>query len=240
MQQIPLDNLAGFRRRFRITPEPDRVCCELEDDYHSMRVTVCHDGVNAIAIDPHMRRAPWTTCPGAEEELRATFTGLPLSEFGARGAQKSNCTHLYDLVQLAAAHAFDSEPRVYDVLVSDPLDGRRWAELRRDGDVTLSWMEEEFNILEPEELAGTSLWDLRSWMVEQEPTLREAAKLLRWANIMANGRLIPIEEQSDASKMPPNCYTFQPERAVVAKRIGEIKDFSVGAAEPLAGYRAFA
>lgn len=240
MQKIPLDNLAGFRRRFRITPEPERVCCELEDDYHCMRVTLWHDGVNATVIDPHMRRAPWTTCPGAEEELKATFTGIPLGEFAARGAQKANCTHLYDLAQLAAAHAFDKEPRIYDIRVSDPLEGRRRAELRRDGQVLLSWVEADFQVVEPEAMAGLSLWDLRSWMKAQEPALREAAKLLRWANIIANGRSIPIEQQSDASRMPPNCYTFQPERAAVAERIGEIRDFSEEAAEPLAGYRAFA
>lgn len=70
--------------------------------------------------------------------------------------------------------------------------------------------------------------------------MREAARLLRWGNMLANGRTIPLSDQSDATKMPPNCYTFQPERAQVAQRVGDIKNFGPGGEEPLACYEAFA
>lgn len=234
-----LDRLPGFRRRFRITPESGRVCCEVEDDYHCMSVTVVHDGQCATGIEPVMRRAPWTTCPGAVEVLQETFTGVRLAEFASRGARKANCTHLHDLAQLAAAHAFDETASVYDILVSDPVDGRRQAELRRDGRTVLAWVEAGSEILEPAELAGTSLWELQHWIASQDPAMAEAARILRWGNLIANGRQIPIEQQSDASRMPPNCYTFQPDRAAVAVRVGEIHDFSRGTARPLDGYRAF-
>jgi hypothetical protein len=52
--------------------------------------------------------------------------------------------------------------------------------------------------------------------------------------MIANGRTIPLERQSDASRMPVgNCYTFQPQVRAAARRIGEIRDFSRGPSQPL-------
>jgi hypothetical protein len=52
--------------------------------------------------------------------------------------------------------------------------------------------------------------------------------------MIANGRTIPLEKQSDARRMPVgNCYTFQPHLVTEAKRIGEIRDFSNGTTQPL-------
>lgn len=231
----PLDQLPGFRRRFRITPSPGRVVCELEDDFHCMTVIVDHDGVVATAIEPVMKRAPWSTCPGAVQQLKQTFTGIALKDFSMRGEKKINCTHLHDLAILAAEHAFESKPTVFDILVSDPLEGKRYAELRRDGVAVLSWVEANFKLVEPPAAAGLALHALRTWIDTLDPTLQKAAKMLQWSNMIASGRIIPAEQQSDASKMPPNCYTFQPERAVSARRVGLIRDFSKEGAEPLDG-----
>jgi hypothetical protein len=57
--------------------------------------------------------------------------------------------------------------------------------------------------------------------------------VLRWGAIIAHGRAIPLANQSDAAKMPPTCFTFQPQNKVKAVRIGEIRDFSRGTAAPL-------
>src|ERR1700741_776088 len=118
MPTLPaLDELPGYRRRLRVTPMVDRVRTELEDDYHCMSVTVIHDGTQAIALEPVMDRAPWTTCPGAIAILKQTFTGVALNAFAQRGEKRANCTHLHDLAVLAAAHAFDKHALVYDILV---------------------------------------------------------------------------------------------------------------------------
>jgi hypothetical protein len=228
-----LDTLPGFRRRFRVTPARDRVRAEVEDDYHHMVVVVHHQSGIATAIEPTMVRAPWTTCPGAIEQLRRTFTQIPLSAFAARGERPTNCTHLHDLAMLAAAHADDAAQLVYDVLVSDPVEGRRYAELRRNGVADLRWSLDGFQIAEPAELAGMTLDKLGKWMDGLEPAGREAARILRWGAIIAHGRAIPIERQSDASRFPANCHTFQPENAVRARRVGEIRDFSAGPEQPL-------
>ncbi len=237
---LSLETLPGFRRRFRITPQASRVCCEVEDDYHCMSVVVHHDGQRATDVEGNMRRAPWTTCSGAEQVLRDTFTGVALSAFVTRGEKKSNCTHLHDLALLAANHAFDSEPTVYDILVSDPVDGRRRAALYGSDQCLVSWEEADFRIAVPEELAGTALTEMGPWIESLEPRMQEAARLLRWGNILANGRSIPIEQQSDATRMPPNCYTFQPERAGQAERVGRVHDFSRESLDPLANYDPFA
>ena len=60
-----------------------------------------------------------------------------------------------------------------------------------------------------------------------------AARLLRWGAILAHGRQIPLERQSDPRRMPPNCYTFQPQRLAQVQRIVAIRDFSRGGAQPL-------
>jgi hypothetical protein len=233
MASARLEDLSGFRRRFRISPGEASVCCDVEDDYHCMSVVIRHDGTAATSVEARMHRAPWTTCPGAEAKLCETFTGLALRAFANRGEKTANCTHLYDLAVLAANHALDDQPTVYDILVSDPVDGMRRAELRKDGRKMMGWAEAGLIILEPDELAGTPLFEMQSWIQSLEPALQEAARLLRWGNLLANGRSIPIEQQSDATRMPANCYTFQPERREQARRVGEVRDFSRGVEQPL-------
>lgn len=228
VKQVP-----GFRRRFRITPGAGLVCSEVEDDYHCMRVTLHHDGVTVTAVEAVMERAPWTTCPGAQQQLIDTFTGQPLGSFSERGDKFSNCTHLYDLALLAADHALDQQVLEYDILISDPIEGMRYAEIRAQENVLLSWSEKDFHLVGPEELSGIRLDKLGGWIRTLTPDNQEAAKLLRWGNMIANGRSIPLSEQSDATRMPPNCYTFQPQRAVEARRVGVIYDFSNGTREPL-------
>ncbi len=230
-----LDNLPGFRRRIRITPTPGQVICEVEDDIHCMAVTLYHDGATAINVEADMRRVPWTTCPGAEQQLTETFSGVALADFPRRGGKKANCTHLYDLAQLAASHAGDQAISVYDILVSDTTaDGKNIAELRLDNQRIVNFVEDNFFFAEPEELAGMPLLgNMEPWLSAQSPRVQEAAKLLRWSMVIAHGRSMPLEQQSDATKMPPNCFTFQPERAVVAVRVGKTKDFSDGRSQPL-------
>jgi hypothetical protein len=234
MEAPPIDEMPGFRRRFKVTPAARWVRSEVEDDYHHMSVTIRHDGRLATSIEPVMLRAPWTTCPGAVAQLASTFTGVALDAFAGRGEKQANCTHLHDLALLAAAHACDREPLLFDILVSDPVDGKRRAELRRNGLSILSWTETRFRIVEPAELAGITLDKMRPWIDSLEPQRQEAVRLLRWGNMIANGRTIPLEKQSDASRMPSgSCYTFQPHRAVDARRVGVIRDFSNGTAQLL-------
>jgi hypothetical protein len=234
MQLTPLDQLPGFRRRFRITPRIGCVRSEVEDDYHHMAVTVHHDGKIAAAVEPQMQRAPWTTCPGAVAKLQETFAGVALAAFAARGEKRENCTHLYDLAILAAAHALDGDALVYDILVSDPADGQRRVELRRNGAAVLGWVDAKGKIVSPAELAGVALDKMRPWIDSLDAPQREAARLLQWGSMIAHGRGRPLENQSDAARLGVGmCYTFQPQRVASAQRIGIIRDFSHGTVQPL-------
>ena len=234
-QAIPLDRLPGFRRRLRVTPWAGSVCSELEDDYHRMSVTLNHDGRTVRHIEPVMQRVPWTICPGAAAQLQRTFTGVALADFAARGEKRENCTHLHDLAILAAAHAFDGAPLVYDILVSDPIAGRRRAEMRRNGATMLAWSDEKNRIVEPAELAGVTLDKLRPWIDSLPAEQRESARLLQWGAIIANGRSRSLDQQSDASALGVGrCYTFQAHRVAAAERIGDIRDFSQGTTQLLA------
>ncbi|CAN7540559.1 DUF2889 domain-containing protein [Phenylobacterium sp. LjRoot225] len=231
---VALDDLPGYRRRFRVTAGPGWVRSDLEDDYHHMHVTLRHQGGVVTAVEPVMVRAPWTTCPGAVERLKATFTGAPLADVPGRNSDKAtNCTHLHDLATLAATHAFDREPLTYDILTSDPVDGRRRIELRRNGEPVMTWVEQDGRLAEPAAASGLTLLQLRPFIESLDAEGQERARILRWGAIVAHGRAIPLENQSDATRMPPTCFTFQPENKVKAARVGEIRDFSKGTLKPL-------
>lgn len=233
MEQLDLDRLPGFRRRFLVTPFAGQVIAAVEDDYHSMAVILRHDGEQVTQADSIMERVPWTTCPGAPAVLKATFEGVALSEVAARGEKRTNCTHLHDLAVLAAAHVRDNAPTRYEILACDPVDGLSVAEIRRDGTPLLRIAHRAHVMTEPVEVEGLSLMKLRGWIDGLEEPRREAARLLQWGAILANGRSIPMERQSNASRVPPNCYTFQPGQKERAVRVGRIFDFSGGGIAPL-------
>lgn len=235
------DELPGYRRRIRVEPRQGKVLAMLEDDIHCMAVTLEHDGKRVLSVEPVTERMPWNTCPGAAGKLIETFTGQPLEEVTARREKKQNCTHLHDLAVLAAAHAGDSSGFAYDICASDPVDGVRILEIRRDGDLLHRWIERNGTLVEPEAVIGLTLMNMRDWIASLEGAEQEAARLLQWGSLVAHGRTMSLEEQSKASELPPNCYTFQPERAIHADRIGDRFDFSNGnfsddTRVPLAGF----
>lgn len=231
----PIDRQPGFRRRLRIVPGEGAVVSALEDDFHCMAVALRHDGIRIRAVEPEMERWPWTTCPGAIEVLRETFTGLPLAEARVPARKAFNCTHLYDLAVLGAAHALDERPLTYDVLVSDPVEGRSRSQLWRDGAVLLDWHLRDDLILGPPEVAGTHLMRLRDWIAALPVDLAEGARLLQWCSLVAHGRTIPPERQREATQMPPNCHTFQPEQAAHSCRTERKLDFTKAGRAPDAG-----
>lgn len=229
----PVDTRPGFRRRVVVRSEPSAVAAMLEDDIHCLAVILRHDGTRVTAIEPSFPRAPWSTCPGAIDKLVETFAGLPLAEVTARRDKKQNCTHLHDMAVLAAAHAHETGEFAYDILVTDPAGGIRSLELRRDGALLHAWTEQDGVFTAPPEISGKALFSLRDWIGTLPGSVQEAARLLQWSSMVAMGRIMPMEQQSDASAMPPNCFTFQPEQAARAERHGLRRDFSDGSEVPL-------
>ena len=227
------DNIPGYRRSIVITPAPGRVEIGLEDDFHHMRVALAHAAGVVTGVEADVIRAPWTTCPGAAMRLKQTFTGQRLDSFRHRGERTTNCTHLHDMALLGAVHANDAASMRFDILVSDPVAGRIDAELRRNGEPKLHWTIDGFAIETPVEAAGIGLMQLSAYIASLPPESQEEARLLRWGAMIAHGRAIPLERQSNAQKMPANCFTFQPETAKRAVRVGEIRDFTASGERPL-------
>jgi hypothetical protein len=201
-----------------------------------MGVVLHHANGIATRVEAVMHRVPWTTCPGAPSVVEKTFTGVALAAFAKRGEKLNNCTHLHDLAVFAAAHAADQEALVYDILVSDPIDGVRRAELRRNGVCVLEWVQVDGKFVEPADLAGKRLDELNPWIGSLDSAKQEYARILRWGTMLAHGRAMSDEFRSDKVRLPiGQCYTFQPETASNAHYIpGTVRDFSHGGLGPLA------
>lgn len=223
----------GYRRRIEIVPEKGAVLARLEDDHHAMAVRLRHAEGQVLAVEPAMIRAPWSTCPGAIAQLRQTFAGRSLAEVTARLEKRQNCTHLHDLAVLAAAHAADQAATLYDMAANDPVASLRVLEIQRNGETVWRWVERDNVLVQPAAIAGLTLLSLRDWIAGLSGLEQEAARLLQWGGLVAHGRTLPPERQERAADLPANCYTLQPERAAVAKRIGLKRDFSSGADTPL-------
>jgi len=226
----------GFRRRILIEPAPGKVCAELEDDYHRMVVSLAHEDGVVTEVSSEMKRAPWTTCPGAMRQLQQTFTGVALADFIARGERTSNCTHLHDLAIFAAAHHAETAPIAYEIFVTDPAMGMRRARIWRNGAAMLDWTLEHDRIAAPEALAGLRVTEIGGWIAGQGRDLKEAARILRWATILAQGRQMEIPAHISGEVFAQgNCYTFQPETAKLATRLANADvDFSAPGAAPMA------
>jgi hypothetical protein len=238
MSANTLDKRPGFRRHILVQPGEGEVAVMLEDDIHSLAVILRHDGSRVTDLDGWFERAPWTTCPGAGAKLRETFCGMLLSEVTAKVDKVLNCTHMHDIAVLAAAHAGDAAEILYEMIATDPDNGERLLELRRNGKLVQNWIERDGVLAAPEAVAGKTLHELREWIGSLEGSAREEAGILRWASSVARGRTLPMELQNDAKTLRLRCYTFQPERIDQAELIGDRRDFSEGLNVPLAGLRA--
>lgn len=231
-----IDQLPGFRRRIRIVPGVGKVTSDLEDDYHCMGIVLHHaDGI-ATDVEAVMYRVPWTTCPGAPAVLSRTFAGASLDRLVRQGMKLTNCTHLYDLTLLAAAHAGAADPVQYDILVSDPVGDTVLSELRLDGRTVLEWTLIRGQFQAPADLLGLRLDQIAPWIAGLDAAGQEAARLLRWGTILAHGRVMAFEKRADKTRLPMGqCHTFQPENAPHAHYIaGTVRDFSADGREPLA------
>ncbi len=213
---------------------------ELEDDYHRMVVILTHEDRVVTSVASEMKRSPWTMCPGAMDQLAQTFTGVPLAGFAKRGEKTANCTHLHDLALFAAAHASDMVPVSYDILVGDAVDGARRATLARNGAPMLDWVLEGPPMREvfaaPEALAGKPMSQLNEFIATQDKPTAEAIRILRWASMIAHGRVRDMPAGMSATEFPGgSCYNFQPDRAPVStRRPGADIDFSKPGAAPMA------
>jgi hypothetical protein len=233
------------RRAIDLKTSGRSVVAWLEDDFHHFGIEMRHDGDKVIAVDGQAARFPRDTCPGAVGILQEVV-GMPLDERSTALGQYTNmrfhCTHMYDLLGLAIAHAASGrQHRRYDAVVPDrepfgivdmasAVGGSTRPELYRDGERVMAWEVEGNMIKGPAPYAGISMGrGFRQWTETLNPEEAEAAHVLRRATLIALGRLVDLQD------LPPEgvkgtvgvCHSFQPE---VARRavhvIGSTRDYS--------------
>lgn len=149
-----------FRRQVRLLCQRGQVQAALEDTSHCLHVRLRHDGVHVTGVDTYFARIPLSTCPGAAEPLRS-FIGLPLSvERRALRTEiptRANCTHLYDLAELALMHAKRGGERRYEVEIPDEYPQPAWSRVLCDGREIHRWQTRDGAIVLPEAYAGRPL-----------------------------------------------------------------------------------
>jgi hypothetical protein len=230
----------AYRRRIVVTTvAPGCVVSDLEDDFHHFIVTLRHDGTRVDSVECESRRWPWSTCPGAAEQLRA-LAGMPLaSRFTAAAAwtdPKQNCTHQFDAACIAITHAASTrDRRQYDVEV--PMRDRKGATRVRlwvDGELRLAWDLTWNGIVAPTPAFADAPWKggfMRWADATLEPDDAECAIVLRRATDIGMGRNMDLDGVPRADQLPPMmtgvCHTMQPgvmEHAL--RHVGSIRDFS--------------
>jgi hypothetical protein len=223
-----IETFPGLRRTFRIVPEAAQVTAALADDFHDMVVTLLHDGATITALESQTRRAPFDICGGAKAFAQRSFIGLPLAAALPAAQKPENCTHLYDLAVLAAAHALDGEPLTYDILVSDPLDGVVHSEIRRNGAKVLQWQWREGVMLDPPR-SGLTLKNLRNWIATLPKPEAEAARMLQWGTMMGMARPKGSVQNGKMRDTPLRCYAHSGAAAHLERRLtANRRDFTDG------------
>lgn len=235
----------SYRRRIRLVARtPDTVEAGIEDDFHHFRITLRHDGAHVRALAAVQAiRIPWTTCGDAGAQLQM-LEGMPLERsclaVGRWTSPHQQCTHMFDLAGLAAAHAYrrviesSAHSRQYDAEVPYGFDRgeRKDVQLWRDGTSILTWTLEGDRVVAPSPFSDVPFTGgfFRWAATSLPPDDAEGAIVLRRACTIGMGRGMDQDAWSTAADVSAGptgvCYSQQPERRGVALRVrGNIRDF---------------
>lgn len=227
-----------YRRSITLAAEDGAVEAELEDDFHRFGLRLVHDGERVVGVEARSARFPWTTCAESGGALQA-LEGMALSprctDVARHTDPKAQCTHLFDLAGLAAAHAARGEGRRrYDAAVPDRDGARTVATLETRYGPSLRWEIEGARIASPEPFAGHALVGggfLRFCQASLPEDLLEPAFVLWRACAISWGRAFDVggapTAGTFASLAGGNCFSFQPgvvERAT--REDGTVRDFT--------------
>lgn len=234
------DTSSAYRRAFVSRASDGEAVCAVEDDFHHFIVTVIHDGKTVTDVRGQAVRYPWTKCPMAVSALTA-LRGFPISDdptaIYAYADAQLQCTHMFETACLAVTQAArGAGHRRYDAVVTDAGDGRRIAEVRRNGALAARWVLQNDVLVQPEEHQGKRPGDFRSKLLKTlPPDDAEALLILRRVCFVSHGKGVDADAMPNASHVSTDghCFVLRPGVAQSALRMRKsIRQFSE-AAPPL-------
>lgn len=210
-----------YRRAIRLQRTGRTVTAEMEDDFHHFRVQLEHDDKTILAMHGESLRFPWTTCGEEAASELSVLSGLPLASLRDQLEQHQRwrqCTHLFDLAELAVAHVDrDTFSALYEVAVQvEPGCGAVWVELKQDLSVTDLLRIDNGVIESPETLSGLRIDQLKNWATAQaDPAVVERYAVLQRAVHVSYGRVFDWSFARSAADMglEPTCFTFSQDNA---------------------------
>ena len=232
-----------FRRRILLSrPSTNQIEAKLEDCNHGFSINLEHDGKKITAIKANAHRHPFNTCPAAIDALQQ-FVSCPLqadaSTVRKTAKPDKNCTHLYDLVTLAMAHAKRPESqRLYDVTVPDEVDGVLTVKVSCDGNELHNWQIKNKHIIAPEHLAGKPMmkgfyhWATSEFKDDRSGDMMEAADVLQRGFFVSHTRRLDLKNSAGrpatGDHMPDgSCHTYNADVVENAFQVEEaIRDFT--------------
>ena len=232
-----------YRRATIISAAEHQVSAEMEDDFHHFKIMLRHDGDVVTEVVAQSIRYPWSTCGDESAKKLQELTGCRLDSLYKQlppEARFAQCTHLFDLVQLAISHAGKpGSTQLYENTVTViPSKGVVRAELKSNRECLLCWDIEDGSITGPEPYRGQKIDKLRTLAMQQPPELAEAILVLQRAIHVSVGKIFDWSPLKKAAEMqlPPTCYTFQTATAARSDRVpGNIRDFTHSAEQMLGG-----
>lgn len=226
-----------YRRRIDLRNDGRCVVGELEDDFHHFAVELDHADARVTELRAEGVRHPWDVCASADEPIQAVVGTRVVDDPAALAPldARANCTHLFDLVGLAVAHAArPAGRRRFEAEVTDPdPTGARRAHLWVDDRLALRWDLERREVVGPDGWAGIPLWKgfMRWALAELDPPTAESAIVLRRAIDISRGRMQDLDDYRSnaelAGFMTGICHAFTPENAERGVRLtGSARDFT--------------
>lgn len=220
-------SLLRFRRRLATIVADGEVRVELEDDFHSFRLVVRHDGAEVLEIDATSYRHPWTSCAAAPAMLQG-LVGVPLrgNLFDVIEGQpvREHCTHLFDMACLAIVAASWGRGHDYEIRADIFGPDQMEISLYADGDPRLLWGIASGEIVEPADFAGRSVrGGFAEWARGEQGDVRQAELfMLRRAVMVASGRAAGRLGSRTPADIPAKigaCFAFQPRRLGDGRRL---------------------
>ena len=216
-----------YHRRITIRPADGVLEAQMQDHCHHVRVEFTHADGRIESAAAQGIRLPWNTCPLALAGV-GRLAGMEVDDAldirNWPGGRTANCVHTSDLALVALAHVQDRSDFVYSITVTPALGPVRTARLERNGTLVLEWTVEGDTLTSPAPWAGRTLGraDFQSWTAALDPTMREAAVVLRRACHIAPSRDIDLDTMAVAAESitpNPSCYTLQSGVIEIARRV---------------------